>query len=204
MILELKNIDINYGKHKVLENFNLSIEKNKMIAITGPSGRGKTSLLYIIGMLQKPSKGNINILGYENPEINSKLGRKILKENLGFVFQNFVLVESETVAQNIEAMSDVDGEYTMKEALEFVNLPGYENKKIYELSGGEQQRIAIARVLTKKFDILLGDEITGSLDMQNRDMIFDLMCKIKKLGKTIVLVTHDLELAQKCDEEIKL
>lgn len=204
MILELKNIDINYGKHRVLENFNLSIEKNKMIAITGPSGRGKTSLLYIIGMLQKPSKGNINILGYENPEINSKLGRKILKENLGFVFQNFVLVESETVAQNIEAMSDVDGEYTMKEALEFVNLPGYENKKIYELSGGEQQRIAIARVLTKKFDILLGDEITGSLDMQNRDMIFDLMCKIKKLGKTIVLVTHDLELAQKCDEEIKL
>lgn len=201
-MISMNNVSIGYDV-ELIKNFNITIDKPEIIAITGPSGSGKTSLLYTMGMLKEVKHGQLNLFGHTNPSMNSKEGRGILKNNISFIFQNFVLLNEKTVKENLEEFTN-DGIFTIEEALEFVGLKGYEKKKVYELSGGEQQRVCIARALIKKFDILLGDEITGNLDVENRDIVFDLVIKIKSLGKTVILVTHDKELAQKCDREICL
>lgn len=201
-MLKMRDVGIGYDQ-RLIENFNFSVDTPEIIAITGPSGTGKTSLLYTMGMLKEIDMGEMTLFGHVNPSINSDEGRDILKNKLSFIFQNFVLLTELTVRENIEEFAE-DGLFNIAEALEFVGLSGYEEKRIYELSGGEQQRVCIARALAKKFDILLGDEITGNLDDANRDQVFDLMLKIKKLGKVVILVTHDMELAKRCDREVRL
>jgi len=208
-IIELKDVTKNFGHKTVLDQISLEIQAGKFYGITGRSGCGKTTLLNIIGGIEKATFGEVNILGHHNISPRGFKLKKLLRYNLSFLFQNYALSDNDTVEYNLKMALIYNKNIKSKklaisEALSKVGLKGYEKNKIHELSGGEQQRVAMARLLLKPTEVILADEPTGNLDAENRDMIFDLLVELNKMGKTIVLVTHDLELASKCDMVINL
>ncbi|ARO59388.1 Macrolide export ATP-binding/permease protein MacB [Bacillus cereus] len=198
-MIELVNINKKFGNKVVLKDFSLKIEDTDFIAIVGESGKGKTTLLNIIGLLEQSDSGDIIIEEQMNP--NKKQTLLLQREKLAYLFQNYALMENETVEKNLlialEYQKNIDKRKIIKEALQKVNLPNYEKKKIFELSGGEQQRIALARILIKKCDYILADEPTGNLDNNNRDLVFNILKDLNEDGKTIIFVTHDMELASR-------
>lgn len=202
-VIKLNDISKSFGDKIVFNKINLSIESGDFVCITGGSGKGKTTLLNIIGLLEKPDSGTVNILECKNPSLGSKRGVDLLRNHISYLFQNYGLVESETVEYNLNIsarfanLSKEDKKEKINFALNSVWLSEVKNKKIYQLSGGEQQRIAIACILVKPTDIILADEPTGSLDSKNRDLIMDLLKKINKTGTTVIIVTHD-EAVVKC------
>lgn len=199
--IELRNVTKSFKNKKILNEFNLVINKGEMVALVGPSGCGKSTLLNIIGALEFDYEGSVYI---ENKKISKNLLQtmSIRKHSLSYLFQNFALLENETVGKNLKIVSrdSVD----IKFALSRVGLEGYWKEKIYTLSGGEQQRVAMARLLLKKSNIILADEPTGSLDKQNAQKIFDILLELKKKGKTIVVVTHDLTFLSYFDKVINI
>lgn len=206
-VIKLNDISKSFGDKVVFNKFNLSVQEGDFLCITGDSGKGKSTLLNMIGLLEKPDSGKINILGFENPEINSKSGVELLRSNISYLFQNYGLVDNETVEYNLKIstrflkLSKEEKNTKMVKALKTVGLSGYEKKKIYQLSGGEQQRVAIAGILLKPTSIILADEPTGSLDSRNRDLVMSLLTKINSLGTTVIIVTHD-EKVVKCGKKI--
>lgn len=209
-IIELNNITKKYGNKKVLDKFSLNIDKEEMVAIMGPSGQGKTTLLNIIGLLEKFDEGNLTIDGECNIKINSIRATKILREKISYLFQNFALIENESVFYNLNLALKyvkVTKSYKkelIKNALKTVGLENYEKNKIFELSGGEQQRISIARSILKPCKIILADEPTGSLDEENSYKVINLLKLLNKKGKTIVIVTHDKNIANECNRIINI
>ncbi|MDP7978828.1 putative bacteriocin export ABC transporter [Bacillus multifaciens] len=205
-MIELKHINKQFHDKKILEDFHLKIENGDFIAIVGESGSGKTTLLNIVGLLEKADSGDIVIDGQINP--NAKQTLLLQRNCFGYLFQNYALIENETVEKNLKIalkyQNQVDKKEQIQQALKEVSLSGYEKKKIFELSGGEQQRIALARVILKKCDYIFADEPTGNLDKKNRDQVFDILKKMNDEGKTILFVTHDLELAEKAKKMIRL
>lgn len=164
-------------------------------------------MLNIIGLIERYDKGYINIDGNDEISTNSVTATRLRRYEISYLFQNFALVDEETVFYNLKlALRYTKGNKheKIKTALEAVGLSGYENKKIYQLSGGEQQRIALARVMIKPSKIVLADEPTGSLDAENRDMVMHMLKELQKQGKTIVMVTHDMYVASMCDRIVKL
>lgn len=208
-IIELKAISKSYDKN-IINNLSIKIKENEMVAIVGQSGKGKSTLLNIIGLLENADSGEVIIDDRKNIKANSNEATKIIREKISYLFQNFALVEQETVYENLKIalkyvkISNNEKEKLIKSALKSVDLEGYEKRKIFELSGGEQQRVAIARVILKPSKIVLADEPTGSLDSKNRDKVLELLKKMNKDGKTIVIVTHDNQLASNCDRSIEL
>lgn len=209
-IIRLENINKSYGSKKILENINIDIEKGEMVAIVGASGKGKSTILNIIGLLEAPDSGSLRIDGDVSIKLNSGESAKILRNKISYLFQNFALIDEETVLNNLLiALKYVKLNKVLKiekisETLKEVGLAGYEKRKIYELSGGEQQRIAIARVMLKPSKIILADEPTGSLDEENREIIVGLLKKINESGKTLLIVTHDKYIAENCNRVIRL
>lgn len=167
-------------------------------------------MLNIIGLLEDFDEGELVIHGYVNVKPNSKLANKILRNNICYLFQNFALVDDETVEYNLKiALKYVKGSKKQKEAqimekLNYVGLNNFEKRPIYELSGGEQQRVAIARIMLKPCDIVLADEPTGCLDERNRDIVIGFLKDLNRQGKTIILVTHDKYVAEQCRRIIRL
>lgn len=209
VLLQLNNVIKNFGSKPILENLSLQIEQGKIYAITGKSGCGKSTLLNIMGGIEKATAGNVEIFGHKNLSPRSQKVRKLLRYKISYLFQNYALSDNDTVEYNLKMALVYNKEIKDKkraiaEALVKVGLKGYEKQKVHTLSGGEQQRIAMARLLLKPTEIILADEPTGNLDIENRDAIFELLLDLNKAGKAIVLVTHDLELTQKCDVVIKL
>lgn len=202
-MLEIKSISIEYNKKKIISDFSLKINQGEVVALTGPSGAGKSSILYAIAMLKEVTSGEIIINNKKIPKINTEAGRKIYQEELGFIFQDFLLIKDKTVRQNLELVK-YDNTYKVENALEYVKMEKYIDYKISQLSGGQQQRIAISRLFMKPFNIVLGDEITGSLDKDNKLKILEIIKKLKEEGKAIILVTHDNEVANFCDKEVKI
>src|SRR3712207_16020 len=176
-IIKLVNVKKKFGSHAIFENLNLNVEENDFVAIVGKSGKGKTTLLNMIGCIEPITSGEINVCGIKNPNINKKSGSHLLRNKISFLFQNYALVDDETVNFNLDialrfTKSSKSEKATLKkDALKMVGLSGYESRKVYELSGGEQQRIAIARAILKPSNLVLADEPTGSLDPENRDKI---------------------------------
>ncbi|MCP2261313.1 putative ABC transport system ATP-binding protein [Streptoalloteichus tenebrarius] len=206
---ELLGVRKQYGGRKILDDFSLQIEAGEMVALTGASGSGKSTLLNIIGLLDAPDGGEVRILGDRAPKPRSRAANRILRHHLGYLFQNFALIDSESVAHNLEIALTYSGRATSKqrriaEALEQVGLPGAEERKVFSLSGGEQQRVAVARLLLKPCDIVLADEPTGSLDAENRDIVLSLLRSLNEAGKTIVIATHDKVVAGSCSRLIAL
>ncbi|MGE1218353.1 bacteriocin ABC transporter ATP-binding protein [Bacillus toyonensis] len=208
MEIELKNISKKYENKQVLDNFNLVVNKGEMMAITGQSGTGKSTLLNIVGLLEEPDCGDVIIQGIENAWKSEKKQIELFRYTIGYLFQNYALIDNETVSKNL----DVALEYVKlpnkddkkKEVLEKVGLLDKLNSKIYQLSGGEQQRIALARIMLKKNDIILADEPTGSLDEVNRDQVLSILKSLNNEGKTILIVTHDPEVSKICTNVVTL
>lgn len=208
-IIELKEVCKNYDK-KILDKLSLKIEENEMVAIVGKSGKGKSTLLNVIGLLEPINSGEIIIDGHKNIKPNSIESTKMMRNEISYLFQNFALIDQETVYENLDiALKYIKTNKKEKKeliinALKTVGLEGYEKRKIFELSGGEQQRVAIARIILKPSKIILADEPTGSLDIENRNKVIQLLRKLNKNGKSIVIVTHDMEVANNCDRIIEL
>ena len=204
-MITLNNISKKYNEKNIVRNFNLKINKGEFISIVGESGSGKTTLLNIIGLLEKQTSGDIVVMGIKNP--TSKELTKLQREFYGYVFQNYALIEEDSVQTNLKLALKynkvIDKQAEINRALKLVGLEGYNKKKVFELSGGEQQRLALARIMLKKCEIILADEPTGNLDNKNRDIVFNILKDLNKQGKTIVIVTHDNYIANKCDERLK-
>lgn len=203
----LSHIHKSFQDKIVLKDFSATIKENSLTIITGPSGCGKSTLLNIIESMDKADSGTVEMFGQTNIKPFSRQAEKVLREKIGYLFQNYALIENETVKSNLMmALEYVKGDKKelMTNALNEVGLSGYENKKIYKLSGGEQQRIALARLILKPCELILADEPTGSLDKKNKDIVLKILKSFQDKGKTIVLVTHDTSLLQYADCEIEL
>jgi putative ABC transport system ATP-binding protein len=209
-ICELVNINKSYLKHNVLNDVNMAFSNGEIVAIVGKSGAGKTTILNIMGLLEKPDSGVVRLFGKDICRISPTKVNKILRSKISFLFQNYALIDDATVDYNLE----VPLMYSKKNKKEKQNLKLFALKKvglnvplkqkIHELSGGEQQRVAIARLFLKPCDLILADEPTGSLDIDNRNEIVKLLKELKGEGKTIIIVTHDEYVAKSCDRIVYL
>ena len=214
-VISLNNVSKSYWQAdkeiSVLNNINLEIEEGEMISITGPSGSGKTTLLNIIALIDSLDSGKLNIFGHDLSNINEKEKSKFRKNNFGFVYQSNNLFEDFNALDNV-ALPLILNNYNKNDAYE-------ESKKILDrfglierikhfpnsLSGGEQQRIAIARAMVSSPRIVIADEPTGNLDKENSLTIFNYLMKYVDSEKlTVVMATHNSDLASKCNKEVKL
>ena len=207
----LENINVRFGMKEIFNGLNMEIVENEFVCVVGESGSGKSTLLNIIGLLEKPTSGSIEICGIKNPGLNTRKGIRLLREEISYLFQNYGLVENETVKYNVKMATRFlktnkkKREEKIEEILDKLGLMGLKNEKIYCLSGGEQQRVALAKIMIKPSSIILADEPTGSLDVGNRDTVMKILKKINLVGgKTIVLVTHDLEITKYATRVIKI
>lgn len=208
MIIKLENIKKRYGEKEVLRDFNLEIKKGEFIGIMGKSGAGKSTLLNIIGLLEECDDGKVIIEGEDIKTKDRKKIQSLLKNKIGYLFQNYALIDDLTVYENLKiVLEGKDKKLNKKlilEALNKVELGNILDKKIYQLSGGEQQRVAIARLILKKSEIILADEPTGSLDRINGKRIMELLRELNNQGKTIIIVTHDEQVIKYCTRVINL
>ncbi|EOU1701262.1 ABC transporter ATP-binding protein [Clostridium perfringens] len=213
-VIKIINLNKIYGKNdneiKALNNINLEIKKGELVAITGKSGSGKSTLLNILGQLENASSGEIYINGEATNNLTNNQKAKLRSIKIGFVVQHFALINNYTVYDNIELplkYSNVK-KNQRKQLINQVSFDlGIHDKLTTTpstLSGGQSQRVAIARAIVNNPDILLADEPTGSLDSKTCSEVFNIFKKLNSNGKTIIIVTHDLELANKCTRIVEL
>lgn len=208
--IELVNVNKKFDNNTVINNISFDINQGEMVSIVGTSGKGKTTLLNMMGLISKTSSGLIKILGKEICGINSKKAMLLRRKVIGYLFQNYGLVDDESVAWNLKLalsykkLSKKEKDKKINDILEKFNMSALKSKKIYQLSGGEQQRVAIMRLILQDCDIILADEPTGSLDSQNRDKVISYLRELNNLGKTVVIVTHDMVVANECDRIISI
>jgi len=213
-MITLERITKSYSTIEVqtlaLQNLNLTIKQGEMTAIMGPSGCGKSTLLNIIGMLDKPDSGLYTFEGVEIHNASLKQMAEMRKKNIGFIFQNFNLIDELSVYENIALpllYQNVSKSQTKERVLGILNRLGIDHRtKHYpsQLSGGQQQRVAIARALVNEPQIILADEPTGNLDSKNGDDVLHLLTQLNEIGKTIVMVTHSEKDASQCKRIIRL
>ncbi|EGK8165127.1 ABC transporter ATP-binding protein [Campylobacter coli] len=206
-LIQIKNLSKEFGKVKALDNINLNIYKGEWLAIMGPSGSGKSTLLNILSLMDDPSSGKY-ILDNENLEqINEEQKITLRREKIGLIFQQFHLIPYLSALENVMLSqyyhSSVDEE-DAKAVLEKVGLSHRLSHLPSQLSGGEQQRVCIARALINNPEILLADEPTGNLDEANEKIVLETLQKLKNEDKTIVLITHNPELAKFADRTLIL
>lgn len=188
-MIQIQNITKQFEQKMIFNNFSMKIESGRFVVFAGKSGCGKTTLLNLIGGLEQPDKGKIIIDGLD---LSIRKNMKFFfLTKVGFLFQNFALIEDETVRQNLEyVQKKARTEKTIDDILKEIGLQDKADTVVYKLSGGEQQRVALARLMLKKCDIILADEPTGSLDSENEDAVLHILHQMNQNGKTIVLVTH--------------
>ena len=201
-MIKAKDIHLNYGELKVLKGVNVNIEKGDFVSIVGSSGAGKTTLLQLLGTLENPTEGSIVINGTHITKLSDQELSSFRNKNIGFIFQFHNLLVEFTALENVCLPAFIKGENRKEveeRALELLKLLNIENRKDHkpnELSGGEQQRVAVARALINNPAIILADEPSGNLDSKNAEELHNLLLKLnKEMGQTIVVVTHNNELA---------
>lgn len=208
-IAKLENISKSFQGIDVLCELSLEVHQGEFVAVVGASGCGKSTLLNIVGLLDKQDKGNVVLFNETNIKPFSRKAERMLKDKIGYLFQNYALIENQTVAYNLDVVFDhnvkkEDRQKKIQVALQKVGLEGIENKKVFKCSGGEQQRIALARLLIKPCELILADEPTGNLDVENREKVLKILKDLNEAGKTIILVTHDQEVAKQCQRVLEI
>ena len=210
-MIELDNITRSFGSLQVLKGISLNIERGEVVSITGPSGAGKTTLLQIMGSLDKPDGGKVIYNGQDITKMSEKEISAFRNRHIGFVFQFHQLLPEFTALENISIPMLIAGQgmrqanARAKELLELLGLADRADHKPSELSGGEKQRIAVARALANQPDVILADEPSGSLDTKNKEELHKLFFSLRdQLGQTFVIVTHDESLAAMTDRTIRL
>lgn len=211
MMIEINNITKSFGALQVLKGLDLQIEKGEVVSIVGPSGAGKTTLLQIIGTLDKPDTGTVCIDGVNVTSLSQKQLSDFRNAKLGFVFQfhqllpEFTAIENIMIPAYIAGKSRKEARMRAEELLQFMGLGERASHKPNELSGGEKQRIAVARALMNNPSVILADEPSGSLDTKNKEELHQLFFDLRdKYGQTFVIVTHDESLAAITDRTIHL
>ena len=210
-MIEIKNIHKSFGQLEVLKGIDLSIKKGEIVSIVGPSGAGKTTLLQIIGTLDKPNEGEVLINDTNISKLSNNKLSDFRNQHIGFVFQFHQLLPEFTALENIMIPAFIGGvsksvaKQKAEELLEFMQLKDRAHHKPNELSGGEKQRVAVARALINNPEVILADEPSGSLDSKNKRELHQLFFDLRdKYGQTFVIVTHDEELASITDRTIHL
>ncbi|TLG79516.1 ABC transporter ATP-binding protein [Vagococcus zengguangii] len=214
-VLTVKNVEKEYkiGKNtfKALIGVSLSIKKGESIAIIGKSGSGKSTLMHILALLDKPTSGEIELLGQNVKDINKKVLNHLRNETFGFVFQQFFINPKDTVLDNvmlplkINGLNNKERKRRVMNALKSVELDDKAQNNANDLSGGQKQRVCIARAIVNEPDIIFADEPTGNLDSKTGEKIEELLFNLnREKGITLIVVTHDPELANKCDRQIHI
>ena len=210
-MIDIKGITKSFGPLQVLKGIDLHIDKGEVVSIVGPSGAGKTTLLQIIGTLDRPDSGSITIDGIDVGSLNGRQVSDFRNRHLGFVFQFHQLLPEFTAIENIMIPAFIAGKSTSaakkeaRELLDFMGLTDRADHKPAELSGGEKQRVAVARALINRPSVILADEPSGSLDSRNKTELHKLFFRLRdKFGQTFVIVTHDDQLASITDRTIHL
>lgn len=210
-MIELQGIRKSFGDLEVLKSIDLSVNKREVISIVGPSGAGKTTLLQVLGTLYRPDAGSILFNGTDLSALGKKALARFRNEHIGFIFQFHQLLPEFTALENvfipalIARKSEKKARERAAELLNFLGLSERAHHKPSELSGGEQQRVAVARALMNEPDVILADEPSGSLDSRNKAELHKLFFNLRdQLGQTFIIVTHDEELAATTDRTIHL
>ena len=210
-MIKLKGITKSFGSLQVLKGIDLDIDKSEIVSIVGPSGAGKTTVLQIMGTLDKPEDGSVEINGTVVSRMKERELAAFRNKNIGFVFQFHQLLPEFTALENVMIPAFIAG-VSSKEAneravkiLDFMGLAGRASHKPNELSGGEKQRVAVARALINNPTVILADEPSGSLDMHNKEELHQLFFDLRdRLGQTFVIVTHDEGLARITDRTVHM
>ena len=210
-MIEIKGVTKSFGSLQVLKGIDLRIEKGEIVSIVGPSGAGKTTLLQILGTLDKPDSGSVVVDGIETSTLLTNKLSEFRNTHLGFVFQfhqllpEFTAIENIMIPAYIAGMKPKEARSRAEELLAFMGLSDRATHKPNELSGGEKQRVAVARALMNNPAVILADEPSGSLDSKNKEELHKLFFELRdKLGQTFVIVTHDETLATLTDRTIHL
>ena len=206
-ILTLNGVSKIYGDLKALDNINLTVEKGEWLAIMGPSGSGKTTMMNIIGCMDKPSLGEVILEGQDISRLSPKDLTVIRRDKIGLIFQQFHLVNYLTALENCmmaQYYHSMPDEEEAMAALEAVGLQDRAKHLPSQLSGGEQQRVCIARALINHPALILADEPTGNLDEKNEYIVMDIFEKLRNAGSTIIVVTHDPEVGDEAERMIVL
>ena len=199
-----------YMETTALNNINIHITKGEFVAVMGPSGCGKSTLLNVVGMIDDPSSGDYYFDGQEVGHRSENDLVDLRKKNIGFIFQNFNLIDDLSVSENVDlpllymGLSKAERRQRVADALELVGLANRADHKPQELSGGQQQRVAVARAIVSKPKLILADEPTGNLDTKNGDDVMNLLRELKESGVTILMVTHSPEHGQRADRIIEM
>ena len=206
-ILTLNGISKIYGDLKALDNINLNVEEGEWLSIMGPSGSGKTTLMNIIGCMDKPSLGKIELAGQDISKLSAKDLTVVRRDTIGLVFQQFHLVNYLTALENVMMAQYYHSMPDEEEAIEALASVGLKERAKHlpnQLSGGEQQRVCIARALINHPKLLLADEPTGNLDEKNELLVMEIFEKLHNTGSTIIVVTHDPEVADQAERMVVL
>ncbi len=214
-IIELNKISVIYknGKSKVeaLKSISIAISKGEMVCIWGPSGSGKSSLLNVLGSILQFDSGEYIFENFNINRMSDKLRAKFRNENIGIIVQNFALIDRYSVYKNVELPFYYSNKAITKNKKEIIHRTLQEleikdkvNEKVYDLSGGQKQRVAIARAIINNPELILADEPTGNLDSKTAEKIMTIFSNLRKQGKTIIIVSHNPDIASFCDRVIKL
>ncbi len=210
VILRAEGVKKRIKDEEILKGIDVEIYRGEFVSITGASGSGKSSLLYILGLLDPPTEGSIYLDGIKIDFKKQNELAVLRNRKVGFVFQFHYLLPEFTALENIlipmikAGRSIKESKERSKKLLEKVGLDGKENRKPYQLSGGEQQRVAIARALANNPAIILADEPTGNLDSKNTEVVMNILLNLNREGTTILMVTHEQELAKKTDRTFEM
>ena len=206
-LLELRNVSKVYGELKALDRVNIRVDQGEWVAIMGPSGSGKSTMMNIIGCMDKPTSGEVLLDGADISRESSKRLTDIRRDKIGLIFQQFHMVSYLTAVENVMVSQYYHSMPEEAEALEALGRVGLRERARHlpsQLSGGEQQRVCVARALINHPELILADEPTGNLDEANENIVLDLFAQLHKEGTTLIVVTHDPEVADAAQRTIVL
>ncbi|MET8901329.1 ATP-binding cassette domain-containing protein [Streptomyces sp. NPDC004538] len=204
-MIEIVKLAKTFGSRTLWSDVTVDIDRGRMLALVGPSGSGKSTLLNCLGLLDRPTAGAILHDGADITRFGRQEARRFRRDVLGYLFQNYALIDNATVADNLEvarARRRSRRSHTgvgVAGALDRVGLAGREREKVHRLSGGEQQRVALARLIVKEPSLVLADEPTGALDHANADVVIDVLREMSDAGCAVVIATHDDRVRDRCD-----